>query len=159
MDEFGIMHEKYCMKNIENDECEQKALLKQVPGNGSCLFYALASSLLYLKKGDAKMEWKVIEEKAKQLRYLAVRTLQNPNLVLTISKEDRIKSSDLLSAVAASFGMNSEQYLANMNRSRCWGGGPEIIALSHALKCSICLYHIRHWKASSTTMATTNEDS
>lgn len=157
MDKFGIMREKYWIKSIENNKCEQIALLKQVTGDGSCLFYAIASSLLYLETNESQLEWEVIEERAKELRCLAVHTLQNPNLLLTISKEDQIKSLDLTSAVAASFGMSCEQYLANMKRSRCWGGGPEIIALSNALKCSICLYHICDWKTSSTAMATTTK--
>ena len=127
---------------------ESLAVLRQMPGDGSCLFYALAADVLQSEADkqsthalDDRTTWFSIRQKAADLRQLAVDTLEgDPDNVLTISDNDKVQSSTLLEAAAASFGMSSKEYCKSMRQASCWGGGVEMVALSNALNRQICMY-------------------
>lgn len=128
---------------------ESLAVVRQMPGDGSCLFYALAAGLL---QSDADkhsadspstlVSWASIREKADELRQMAVDTLEcgSDRNLLSISDGDKVRSSILLQSAAASFGMSAKEYCKSMRRPSCWGGGVELVALSNALKGQICMY-------------------
>ena len=127
---------------------ESLAVLRQMPGDGSCLFYALAADVLQSEADkqsthalDDRTTWFSIRQKAADLRQLAVDTLEgDPDNVLTISDNDKVQSSTLLEAAAASFGMSPKEYCKSMRQASCWGGGVEMVALSNALNRQICMY-------------------
>lgn len=163
VDELGILQDTYqtigdsastTTKTCSNDASFAK--VRQVPGNGSCLFYALAASLLHSdakKKSQTNVDatintsndnvpasWSDIRQLASKLRRLAVDTLEDGNASLIMKDNETIFTSDLVNAIGASFGMTARQYCRNMRRSSCWGGGPEMVALSNALGRRIYLY-------------------
>jgi len=102
--------------------------------------------------------WSAIQKEAKQLRNRAVNRLDGSGKILSrgmysrtswdnvttlvLEGTDVIPTVDFTSAVAAKYGMTSSQYCQSMRRASCWGGAPEIIALSNALHRPICLYNL-----------------
>lgn len=155
VDERGFVKSRYPIADDDGrgamgmSNGESLAVVRQMPGDGSCLFYALAAGLL---QSDAdkqstgalgtQISWPSIRRKAADLRQMAVDTLADESAgnLLTISDNDKVQSSTLLEAAAASFGMSPKQYCKSMRQASCWGGGVEIVALSNALNRQICMY-------------------
>ena len=147
LDERGFVRFRYPIVDTTNGE--MCALVRQMPGDGSCLFYAVAAGLLQSETGsqstvvlNSPATWPDIRKRADELRQIAVDTLENgyDGNFLTISEGDKVSSSDLVQAAASSFGMTTKEYCQSMRRSTCWGGGVELVALSNALGRNICMY-------------------
>ena len=147
LDERGFVRFRYPIVDTTNGE--MCALVRQMPGDGSCLFYAVAAGLLQSEAGsqstvvlNSPATWPDIRKRADELRQIAVDTLENgcDGNFLTISKGDKVSSSDLVQTAASSFGMTTKEYCQSMRRSTCWGGGVELVALSNALGRNICMY-------------------
>lgn len=155
VDERGFVKNQYPIVDddgsgaIGMSNWDSLAVVRQMPGDGSCLFYALAAGLLESDTDKHSTDspstlasWTSIRKKADKLRQMAVDILEcgpDTNL-LSISSEDKVQSSILLESAAASFGMPAKEYCKSMRRPSCWGGGVEMVALSNALKRQICMY-------------------
>ena len=159
---FVLLQERY---QIIDDDTEadkyEVARIVHVPGNGSCLFYALAASLLNFEaeknKCTSSWSWSDVHNRASELRKVAVDTLEDKDSILCITDRDSVLSSDLVNAVSSWYGLTSEQYCRNMRRPSCWGGGPEIIALSNALERPIHIYEACDTSSSTTPCAATRD--
>ena len=147
VDERGFVRFRYPI--VDGTNGEMFALVRQMPGDGSCLFYAVAAGLLQSEAGsqstvvlNSPATWPDIRKRADELRQIAVDTLENgcDGNFLTISEGDKVLSSDLVQTAASSFGMTAKEYCQSMRRSTCWGGGVELVALSNALGRNICMY-------------------
>mmetsp|Transcript_9704 Transcript_9704/g.27197 ORF Transcript_9704/g.27197 Transcript_9704/m.27197 type:complete len:352 (-) Transcript_9704:75-1130(-) len=150
VDERGFVRDQYPIidtNGVANGE--YLAVVRQTPGDGSCLFYAVAAGLLQSEAGkqsadvlDTPAAWSNIRKQADELRQMAVDTLESgcDSDCFTISEGDKVLSSDLLEAAASSFGMTAKEYCQSMRQSTCWGGGVELVALSNALNRNICMY-------------------
>lgn len=120
--------------------------IRQVPGNGSCLFLAIAASLLCYESptNDVKSHPSMseVQKLSVKLRNQAVDVLsesiqQNQDLVMQM--DESIAASRLVELAAEQHGITSNEYLKNMRNVQVWGGGPEIVALANGLKCNIVL--------------------
>ena len=157
IDERGFVRQRYeilesgrdAARNIQGDHGVSLAVVRQMPGGGSCLFYAVAAGLLESEADKQSthsssdcMTWANIRQKAAELRQTAVDALEGgpDTALLNISGIDRVHSSILLEAAASSFGMSPKEYCRSMRRPSCWGGGVELVALSNALEQQICMY-------------------
>lgn len=155
VDERGFVKNKYPIIDGDGSGTVRKsnggglAVVRMMPGDGSCLFYALAAGLLQSEPEkqathalDNRISWSSIRQKAADLRQMAVDTLADESAgnFLTISGNDEVKSSTLLKSAAASFGMSTKDYCKSMRRASCWGGGVEMVALSNALNRQIFMY-------------------
>jgi len=131
--------------------------IRQVPGNGSCLFHSIAAGIMYdqslmkNENGTHPSMSQVIERSA-TLRRLAVDTLEEGCRDYTnnyqsaaadtdsiMQNNETISASSLVRKAATQYSMTSEEYLANMRQENVWGGGPEIVALANHLKRPIVL--------------------
>ena len=120
--------------------------IRQVPGNGSCLFLAIAASLLYnessingIKNHPSMFEVQTLSAK---LRNQAVNVLSSgiqQNNVLAMQLDESITASQLVKLAAQQHGITSNEYIKNMRNEQVWGGGPEIVALANDLKSNILL--------------------
>lgn len=142
--------------DCHNNESSIQVRVRQVPGNGSCLFHAISAGILYYDRSIASSDKnkddedsnnhpamsKVIECSA-TLRTLAVDTLengiQNNNEVLIMQNDETISAAILVEKAATQYGMTSTEYLSKMRRQNVWGGGPEIVSLANCLKRQIVL--------------------
>ena len=81
-------------------------------------------------------------EYASTLRAQAVNTLENgiaSNAQLVMQSDETISASSLVNMAASQYGITTDDYISNMRLENVWGGGPEIVALSNALKRQVVL--------------------
>ncbi|PFH37272.1 hypothetical protein BESB_037300 [Besnoitia besnoiti] len=116
----------------------------QVPGDGACLFTSLAACLWWASFGThPKFEDRVFLDMIDFIRQLAVDTLQDARIVaLALEGDEVISRQSLVELAASGYGVSPEAYCERMRLPTTWGGGPEIIALSHALGRVIVVYEV-----------------
>jgi hypothetical protein len=115
--------------------------IRQVQGDGSCLFQAIAAGILFDENNVQPLQSKVLHYSL-MLRELAVNTLRdgidnNTSIITTNDGTTTIPS--LVSNAASLYGMTCNNYLSEMQQINVWGGGPEIVALAHCLQRQIVL--------------------
>ena len=125
--------------------------IRQVPGDGNCLFNAIALSLFKIKRGrhfhyDA-YNFQLLRQYAQSLRDKAVNFLEKqincecPKL-LYIQGDVCIDIHELAEQFSTQYGISVQEYCDTMRQDGVWAGGPEIVALSNALKRPIHLYEL-----------------
>jgi hypothetical protein len=127
--------------------------IRQVPGNGSCLFHAIAAGILYNDSSSTKQNKKQhptmseILQLSSQLRTQAVDVLANGikhNKELVMQKEETICAAELVSLASQQYEITPDEYLNRMRDEKVWGGGPEIVALANRLGRHIVLLETLH---------------
>ena len=137
---------------ILEDEASVPVEIRQSPGNGSCLFIAIAAGILYYDQSiissnntqdnRAHPPMSTVIEYASTLRAQAVNTLENgiaSNAQLVMQSDETISATSLVNQAASQYGITTDDYISNMRLENVWGGGPEIVALSNALKRQVVL--------------------
>jgi hypothetical protein len=121
--------------------------VRQVPGDGGCLFHAISAWLSYLQCGEHRpFDWRM-RNLSQKLRYLAVQSLQLENSSLVLEKGEIIESSALLQMISEVYDMSPKEYCEQILDPRTWGGGPEIVALSNHFRCPIHIYQLHAEKS------------
>ena len=134
---------------------EQPVRIRQVPGDGNCLFHSIAVCLYHAVNGtDIPMDSHEcisrLRDQSLALRNAAVNVLQQKttNLgvhfidslgpksrrVLFLQGDEYLEAHELLNAAAAQFDLDGEEYCNLMRKESYWGGGPEIVALCNYLQ-------------------------
>ncbi len=125
--------------------------IRQVPGDGNCLFHSIAACLFYSENDgrhllmDSHERILELRERSLQLRNAAVDVLEDSTTTsLRLSKggrrklflqgEEYLEARELLAAAAAQFELEGEEYCELMRKESYWGGGPEIVALCNYLQ-------------------------
>lgn len=123
------------------------ATIRQVPGDGSCLFHSISTCLfqatnsthLDMRCPDT-MEW--LYRHSAKLRQLAVDCLEERRKLLFLQGNEYLNAKDLVDAAAAQYDISGSQYCDLMRGESYWGGGPEIVALSNVLQRPIHVYEL-----------------
>ena len=114
--------------------------IRQVQGDGSCLFQSIAAGILFDENVQLPQQSKVVHYSL-TLRELAVKTLRdginNNTSIITMNGGTTITVQSLVSNAARLYGMTCNNYLSEMQQVAVWGGGPEIVALAHYLQRQI----------------------
>lgn len=117
--------------------------VRQVPGDGNCLFHAVAVGLHRAANGthmvlDAPDRLRELRGRSLALRRAAVDALRDEagggRRRLFLQGGEWLEARELLAAAAAQFGLGGEEYCRLMGRESYWGGGPEIVALCNHLR-------------------------
>ena len=116
--------------------------IRQVPGDGACLFNALASSIVYKISREHFVFEKNMEMISAHLRELAVKVLSSENTSFHMEKGEYVNSSELLAMTAEHYKTTAEKYCREMLKRTTWGGGPEIVALCNYMKRPIHVYEL-----------------
>lgn len=116
--------------------------VRQVPGDGGCLFHAIAAVLCFEQSGSHMDFDTAMKNVSSCLRQLSVDTLMREDLVLVMEGDENTTTSDLLHTVADHYNISVKKYCSNMRLFHTWGGGPEIVALSNALQRPIHVYEL-----------------
>lgn len=124
--------------------------IRQVPGDGSCLFNAIAAGLLfYDSNSDFPLQHPSMPKVlalSSNLRSQAVDILQRgiqQNTTLAMQNDETIATSTLVRLAAEQYGLTPQKYLNRMRKEGVWGGGPEIVALTNGIKRNIVLLEPR----------------
>jgi len=123
------------------------AMIRQVPGDGNCLFHSISvawahatnGTHLEMKSPDT-MEW--LYRTSANLRQLAVDCLEERRKLLFLQGHEHLKATDLVEAAAAQYGITGTEYCDLMRQESYWGGGPEIVALCNVLQRPIHVYEL-----------------
>jgi len=118
----------------------EKFYVRQVPGDGSCLFHSLAACLRFKQIGKHQEFDRDLRQLSYFLRLKAVEILTKENETLHTENGETVLSCDLLNMVANFYNMTPKSYCEHMRHDRTWGGGPEIVALSNYLRRPIHVY-------------------
>ena len=124
----------------------RRFICRNVPGYGSCLFYALAACITHERcKFHIEFTCKNMKEYAINLRRKAVEILNSGNEERELYLEDEsetISAKELLEIVANHSNTTPEEYCKEMLLSTTWGSGSEIVALCHHFKRPIHVYEL-----------------
>lgn len=124
-------------------EKRPKFSIKQVPGQGSCLFDAIALSLQTLENSYLRKYTNKTSEMSSRIRRESIAKL-NSSSTLILDGNNTISSTVLLNMVADQYGLAPDEYCSLMLLPDSWGGGPEIVAISNILNRQICIYELKY---------------
>jgi hypothetical protein len=135
--------------------------IRQVIGDGSCLFQAIAAGILFdeaIPNLNASHDHNEDERLAppsnfevirysSSLRALAVETLKDRmenNTSVVLQHGDTTSVSLLVNKAANQHGLTPNEYLKEMRQENVWGGGLEIVALANCLRRRIAVFETSH---------------
>lgn len=127
---------------------EEHAKVRQVPGDGNCLFNAIVVALCKVERGrhysfDDDDDFQELRQCAQALREKTVDFLEkSPQRSLHLQGDAYIQTCDLLEQFATQYGLSPKEYCDTMRQDGVWAGGPEIVALSNLLRRPIHLYEL-----------------
>jgi hypothetical protein len=127
--------------------------IRQVPGDGNCLFHSLTICLTKVENGthfcyrgeeeeeahgilELRRYSRILREKA--VDYLA----SKPKRLLYLQGREYMRARDLIETAASPYGCTPEEYCETMRKESFWGGGPEVVALCNLLKRPIHIYEL-----------------
>ena len=123
------------------------AMIRQVPGDGNCLFHSISVALAHGANGThlemkspETMEW--LYKHSAKLRQLAVDCLEEQRKLLFLQGHEYLRATELVEAAAAQYGISGSEYCDLMRQESYWGGGPEIVALCNVLQRPIHVYEL-----------------
>ena len=120
--------------------------IRQVPGDGNCLFHSLTICLSKVENGthfcyDDNMD--ELREHSRILRERAVDYLASkPKRLLYLQGREYMRARDLIETAASPYGCTPQEYCETMRQESFWGGGPEVVALCNLLKRPIHIYEL-----------------
>ena len=126
----------------EQQGARQSFMVKQVPGDGACLFNALAECLRQRHCGVHRDFDGVTAAISAWLRETAVDVLSCEDRELVAEDGAALSTAELLRMVAEHYNTTAEEYCNKMRLRHTWGGGPEIVALSNYLRTPIHVYDL-----------------
>jgi hypothetical protein len=155
------------------------ATIRQVPGDGNCLFHSISTCYAYAVNGThldlrnpTNLRW--LYQQSTRFRQLAVDCLEgrryhdkdttnNNNIhhnsardqLLFLHGQDYLSCRDLVEAAASPYGISGKEYCHLMRQNSYWGGGPEIVALCNVLERPIHVYELHVPQIQSTSTSTT----
>lgn len=120
---------------------QQDFMVRQVPGDGGCLFHSLAASVDYLFTKTHNIFDHRLEALSFQLRNLAV-DLLSQNRTFYAEDNAKIAAGEMLAFVSQHHNISPEEYCRLMRKPATWGGGPEIVALCNHFQCPVYVYSL-----------------
>ena len=143
----GEWEKEVKLKKRHQTEVHIPCTIRQVPGDGNCLFHSISTCYTYavngthldLKTSD-RLKW--LYENSARLREQAVDCLEQKRKLLFLQGHEYLKAQDLVDAAASQYGISGSDYCTLMRQDSYWGGGPEIVALCNVLQRPIHVYEL-----------------
>jgi hypothetical protein len=131
--------------------------MRNVPGNGDCMFLAVALATLVSMGLECHDDTHTAHlwSMATELRAVVASILASPNQNLVIQNDRIVTARALLESAAAQEQLSTDDYLTAL-RHNLHGGGPELTVLSNILRRPICIYEAA--TAAQTTSSWKNEN-
>jgi hypothetical protein len=142
--------------SLKKEDCH--AIIRQVPGDGNCLFHSISLCLHHAVNGthwnltanepsdssssSSTSTMELLYQQSQILRAQAVDCLRQSQRRLFLQGKESLRANELVSAAAQQYGLTAEEYCAAMQQDCVWGGGPEIVALSNLLERPIHVYEL-----------------
>lgn len=122
--------------------------IRQVPGDGDCLFHSVTICLSKTENGTHFCYDNIAELKrsSRLLREQTVDFLASNERSLYFQGDDYVRADEFIEVAASPYGCTAEEYCAAMRQESVWGGGPEVVALCNLLKRPIHMYDLYPYK-------------
>ena len=138
----------------DSKDHEQYFVLRDVPGDGDCVFHAVLSSVFIsmgmLNPDAAFTSSSLMSSMVCEMRSVVANFLTSPDGTLYVNNKPRkrlVRCRDLLVSAAKSEGLTTEDYLTRLRlpgrKGGLYGGGPELTVLSNILRRPISIYHLK----------------
>ena len=123
---------------------EQSFTMRNVPGEGDCMFLAVAlaaATSMGLGGNDA-----LLRAISRETRAVVAQVMNSTNGTLHIEGNRIVPARSLLESAAKQEGLSSEMYLELLQKEGrdggLYGGGPELTVLSNVLRRPISIYEL-----------------
>ena len=95
--------------------------IRQVPGDGNCLFHSIATCLSYAVRGDhiCMKDTTDLRKQSQDLRQRAVDKLESRKKLLFLQGHEYLRAKDLVDAAASQYGLSGERYCELMRQESC----------------------------------------
>ncbi len=134
-------------KKRRDIDVQTPAIIRQVPGDGNCLFHSISTCYAHATNGTHldlsdpnNLQW--LYHHSAKLREQAVECLEQTRKLLFLQGHEFLRAQDLVQAAASQYGISGEEYCRLMRQDSYWGGGPEIVALCNVLQRPIHVYEL-----------------
>lgn len=134
-------------KRRRDMDSQTPAIIRQVPGDGNCLFHSISTCYAHAVNGThldlrdpTNLQW--LYRNSATLREQAVACLEQTRKLLFLQGHEFLRAHDLVQAAASQYGISGEEYCRLMRQDSYWGGGPEIVALCNVLQRPIHVYEL-----------------
>lgn len=138
---------KLFRKRRVHTDVQTPAMIRQVPGDGNCLFHSISTCYSQAINGThldlrnpENLQW--LYQNSAKLREQAVECLEESRKLLFLQGHEYLKAQDLVQAAASQYGISGTEYCRLMRQDSYWGGGPEIVALCNVLQRPIHVYEL-----------------
>ena len=144
---FAFAPNDVCLKpSIFYTECNQgdkdpiEFTLRNVPGEGDCMFQAVALGTLTSMGlgGNAPLLRSVADE----IRNVMAQILASPKGNLYVEGKRVVKVRELLLGASKAEGLSPQEYINSLANRTLQGGGPELTILSNVLRRPISIYEL-----------------
>ena len=145
--------------SANNDKESQYFVLRNVPGDGDCVFHAVLGSVcisMGMLNPDASSLNNSVSSMALEMRRVVANFLSSPDGTLYVNNKPRkriVRCRDLLQSAAKNEGLSAEEYLTKLRQpgklGGLYGGGPELTVLSNILRRPISIFHIDNKQSTS----------
>jgi len=136
----------------EDTKDTQYFVMRNVPGDGDCVFHAVLSSV-FISMGmlnpDSAFS-STMSSMALEMRSVVANYLSSPEGILYVNNKPTkriVRCRDLLKSAAQNEGMTIEDYLSKLRQpgklGGLYGGGPELTVLSNLLRRPISIYDLK----------------
>lgn len=149
----GICRRPASFQCHERDKETQFFVMKNVAGDGDCVFQAVLSSVFIsmgMMNPDAAFS-STMSSMALEMRKFVAQFLSSPEGTLYVNPQQTrkriVRCKDLLQSAATNEGLTAKEYLSKLCKSGkkggLYGGGPELTVLSNIVRRPISIYHLK----------------
>jgi len=134
---------------LHSSSSEQRFIVRNVPGDGNCVFYAVYIDCLTSMLGShPELDFSQLQRAARRLRYNVAELLADSTARVYIEGSRAVSARRLLEDAARREGYDPAEYLRRLTGSDpdpsklLWGGGPEFACLSNILRRPIIVHEL-----------------
>lgn len=129
---------------FRDEESGQLFSLRNVPGEGDCMFLAVQQATLLCMGLEGAADTEALESMARDTRKAVSRVLQSPGSLIIDKDQPLVPAEKLLAKAVAEEQTTTDDYLRRLETigrlGGMYGGGPELAVLSNILRRPISIY-------------------
>ena len=129
-----------CKDLNESDKDSLEFTMRNVPGQGDCMFQAVALGTMASMGlgGNAPL----LQSVADEIRNVMAQILSSPKGNLYVEGKRVMKVTNLLLGASEAEGLSPDEYITALTNRTLQGGGPELTILSNVLRRPISIYEL-----------------
>lgn len=150
-DHLGFCRKPSFFQHTEHGKDTQVFVMKNVSGDGDCVFQAVISASLVSMGMIDPDAFSTVPSMALHMRKVVAKLLSSPEGTLYVDRKQArgrvLRCQDVLQSAAKKEGLTEKEYLSKLckpgREGGLHGGGPELTVLSNVLRRPISIYHLK----------------